>query len=66
MFPDECTFIRQSCGRPISKHKCSLASYYQGGGYAGRIMDTSVLLLYLVSEMLLTNSLNNIQNKTIY
>ena len=36
------------------------------GGYAGRIMETNVLLLYLVCELLLTNSLNNVQNKTIY
>ena len=33
------------------------------GGYAGRIMDTKVLLIYLVSELLLINSLNNVQIK---
>ena len=66
MFPDDCTFTRQSCGRPVSIRKCSLTSYYQGGGCAGRIMETNVLLLYLVSELLLMNYFKNIQNKTIY
>ena len=66
MFSHDCTLTWQSAGSSIPMYNCTLSIYYQWIRCAGHIMETNVLLLYLVNALLLTNSLNNIQNKTIY